>query len=146
MGELPQITVLTYDDAKVQLIALLQRDLARHKAKRFASIGEGFDELASAIPRNQPPRFNKLLVALSFWDAWINACHHDWPTARGVPAKEEWPILAQELIDRLIYDQEIVNGEIARFGLSPWREVRRLFADTFRNDPETLDKLPPHLK
>ncbi len=62
------------------------------------------------------------------------------------PSIDEWPTLAQELIDLLISDQEILNGEIARFGLTPGREVMKWFMDTFQNDPEMLNSIPPHLK
>ena len=63
--------MLTYEEARARMIETLRRDAAVHDAGRYDEIGGDYDQIAAAMPRNGGPAFNKLLVALSFWDSWI---------------------------------------------------------------------------
>lgn len=135
--------MLTYDEARERLIEGLSRDVALHEIGDFMALGKGFEDLAAVIPRDQPPTFNKLLVALSFWDAWINFRNHQWPDVDRFPSKDEWPVLARELIGALQNNQEIMVGAIAQFGLQPWREAAAAIRELLRDRPEIVNMLPP---
>jgi hypothetical protein len=134
--------MLTYETAKAQIVAALGRAVTSHERGDYAAVGEGYDALAPFVPRDQPPRFNKILVALSYWDAWIRAGKNGWPENEDI-RKDEWPQLAREVIALLNEDKEILIGRIARLGLTPWRETEEWFRDYLRDHPELLDPLPP---
>src|SRR5437867_3303143 len=123
------------------MIEALNRDAVAHERGDYVELGAGFDDLAALIPRDQAPRFNKILVALSFWDAWIHARDRGW-RRRGDPTKDDWPLLARTIVEHLEADHELHVGQIARFGLRPWRETEKWFREYVRDHPEILDHFP----
>ena len=134
--------MLTYEKAKAEIVTGLSRAVAAHERGDYAALGEGYDDLAPLVPRDQPPRFNKILVALSYWDAWIRAGKNGWPEKDDI-RKDEWPQLAREVIALLSEDREILIGRVAQLGLTPWRETEKWFRDYLRDHPELVDLLPP---
>ena len=134
----------TYEIAKAKLIDVLNQHADAHERGEYSSLALGFDHLAEAIPRNQPPRFNKLLVALSFWDGWIRARNNSWSEVHEIQ-KDEWPELARSISVFLKDDKDILIGRVARFGLKPWRETKRSLLEIAREHPEIIDLLPPEL-
>lgn len=132
--------MLAYNDAKDRMVEVLRRDAHLHGAGRYDEVGAGFDELATSIPRHGAPEFNKLLVALSFWDAWIDDRNRRWASWRGI-AENDWPVLAVELAAILEQDHEIVDGRVLRFGHSPFRESIASMSEDAKRHPEIRDLL-----
>ena len=74
-------------------------------------IGAAFDEFDSNLPRGAGPEFDKLHVALRFWDEWVYARDHDWRTP--VPARrDEWPQLALRIADALETGEDVTGPAV----------------------------------
>lgn len=105
--------MFTYEQAKGFLIEHLHQDADHHTSGRFSLIGKQFDEFDANLPRDAGPEFDRLHVALDFWDSWQDARNHEWqhyPQIR----QEDWPQLAKSIVadisaDRDIQDQLIVE-------------------------------------
>ena len=67
------------------------------------SIGEGYEEYDSNLPRDGRPEFKKLFIALNFWDSWQDARNHEWRYYEGI-SESDWPRLAKILIDDIKED------------------------------------------
>ena len=70
---------MLYQEAKERLIAGLLRDVAAHEAGRYEDIGADYDKFDRELPRGMDPEFDKLHVALHFWDGLIYARGRNWP-------------------------------------------------------------------
>ena len=70
-----------------------------------------------ALPRVDDARWDKVFVALSFWDGWIDASNHEWKYYEPIQ-KDDWPRLVDEIARSLREDREVTNSVILkRFGL-----------------------------
>ena len=98
----------SYLETKQRFIDNLNRDALAHGAGRYSEIGKGFDDLDGDLPRNQGPEFEKLFVALNFWDGWIDARNHEWRHYKGIE-ESDWPRLAMEITKSLSEDSEITD-------------------------------------
>ncbi len=98
--------MLTYSEAKQLFIDGLTRDSIAHESGRFKDVGAGFDTLNAELPRNQGPEFDKLFIALNFWDGWVDARNHDWKYYEGI-RQSDWPQLAKGIVAALSKDCEI---------------------------------------
>jgi hypothetical protein len=103
-----EVIDLNYVEAKKQITDSLLRCAEAHEAGRLADIEEGFDAVDRALPRGREPEFDKLHVALNFWDGWIDASNHNWKYYEGINA-EDWPRLARQLAATLKEDQETTD-------------------------------------
>ena len=65
---------MTYDDARMQLADWLDRHACASADRPY----EGYNETDLALPRGQGPKWDKVFIALHFWDGWIDASNHDW--------------------------------------------------------------------
>lgn len=83
------------DAARDALVAHLRDDAAMHDAERFDAIGRRFDGIENHFPRGVAPELAALHVALAFWDGWIDARNHGWPS--GPIARTAWPALARSV-------------------------------------------------
>jgi len=63
-----------------RFIAGLEAAARSHETGDFPAISAGYDQLDGELPRNAGPEFDKLHVALHFWDGWIDARNHDCDT------------------------------------------------------------------
>jgi hypothetical protein len=135
-------TVLSYEDAKSRIVEALERDAAAQERGDYEALGNDFDSIAAAIPRDQPPRFNKILVALSFWDGWIHARDRAWKSHSKIQ-QAEWPVIAREVVQFLQSDAELNFSQASVFGLKPWRETKKWFEEYLRENPHLRDLLPP---
>ena len=102
------LRVLDYDEARKAFIAELTRDAEAHEAGRYEEIGAEFDRVDSDLPRGQGPAFDKLLIALDFWDCWIDARNHNWQYYKGINERD-WPMLARTIVKALESDEDITN-------------------------------------
>ena len=99
---------LSYSEAKQHMINALIRAADAHENARLAEVDVSYDNLDGELPRNVGPEFDKLFLALSFWDGWIDARNHDWEYYKGIRA-EDWPRLARGIVADLEADREITD-------------------------------------
>ncbi len=103
--------MFTYSEAKKYLLDSLTQDIASHTRGEFKKIGEGFDVFDQNLPRNSGPEFNKLFLALNFWDCWQDARNHEWRYYKGL-SQADWPRLAKIIIKDIEEDHEITSSII----------------------------------
>lgn len=123
-----------YREIRDQLVEQLLNDALAHEVGRIGDIGIGFDEIETALVGKQTEEFNRLRVALEFWELWIDARNHDWRLHKPLVG-EDWPLLAREIAGDLEADRDIRNSRFLAmmepqppFG-QPLREwFRRVFA------------------
>jgi hypothetical protein len=96
----------SYAEIKQLFIDGLSEDASAQEAGSFKDVGTSFDEVDGLLPRDQGAEFDKLFIALHFWDGWIDARNHDWRYYKGIE-KSDWPILAKGIVAALSEDQEI---------------------------------------
>jgi hypothetical protein len=104
---------LKYLEAKQAFIDGLSRDVDAHEAGRYEEVGAGFDDLEAALPRGHGPEFDKLFIALNFWDGWIDSRNHNWLYYKGIE-QSDWPVLARSIVKSLEADQEISGPMVLR--------------------------------
>ncbi|RKY15560.1 MAG: hypothetical protein DRQ55_19365 [Planctomycetota bacterium] len=100
--------MFTYDQAKAFVIQHLAEDADHHDLLDFPRIGEHFDEFDYNLPRGAGAQFEKLHVALTFWDSWQDARNHDWQYYPKIK-REDWPRLAQSIVADVSADRDIQN-------------------------------------
>ncbi len=121
-----------YGEVKQQMIQGLEAAAQAHEAGNLPAIEEGYDDIDAVLPRDRGPEFNKLFVALHFWDGWIDARSHEWRYYKGIKA-QDWPELARAIVEDLRNDRNITDERVLRhFRLSPpwpslWTRIRNLF-------------------
>jgi hypothetical protein len=105
--------MLTYTEAKQALIDKLSRDAVAHESGRYRDIGGAFDELDANLPRDGGPEFDQLLIALAFWEGWIDARNHDWLYYDEI-GRDDWPVLARRMVESMAEAREITEPSILR--------------------------------
>ena len=103
--------MLTITAARTSLAEQLLLDASAHDAGRYDSIGRRFDGLEHAFPTGAEPAMTKLRIALTFWDAWIDARNHGWQPTSGIQ-QAEWPALARAVAADLAADREISDAKV----------------------------------
>ena len=102
-----------YDEFRQRFIAALDAARRAQESRDLAAVEVGHKELDALLPRNAGPTFDKLHIALSFWDGWIDARNHDWLYYEGIRA-EDWPWLARGIVDDLRNDHEISDQRVLK--------------------------------
>ena len=129
--------MFTYEEAKKFAVDNLLRDAEFHESGYFQRVGENYDEYDAELPRTDDPRFDKLHIALNFWDGWQDSRNHDWLFYKGIE-KDDWPRLARTIIKSITADQDITESLILEhFDLRQPREgvfskLRKVFSE--KND------------
>ena len=105
-----------YDRARHFAAAALRAEAEAQESGRPEEVGASFDTFDANLERGAGPEFDKLHVALRFWDEWVYARDHDWRTP--VPARRgEWPQLARGIAERLEADEDVSDSAIlSKFG------------------------------
>ena len=112
---------MTYDDAR----NILAEWLDRHATVEPSQPYEGHEDIDAALPRNRDPRWDKVFIALHFWDGWIDATNHAWRYYEPLQ-QSDWRHLARELAADLRADREITNPVVlGRFNFRPSGEAKR---------------------
>ncbi len=102
--------MMTYQEARDELVKQLRQDAAAHEAEQYDAIGRRFDALEHRFPRGTAPELGRLHIALTFWDGWVHARNHGWPP--GPIGTDEWPTLARAIAEDLAADRDIADGKV----------------------------------
>jgi hypothetical protein len=97
-----------YAAARAALALHLRGDATAHEAGRVDAVGRRFDAMERTLPRGATPDLTKLRIALTFWDAWIDARNGGWPSSTDIP-RSEWPRLARLIASDLTDDRDITD-------------------------------------
>jgi hypothetical protein len=100
---------LIYSEAKQQMINGLLQAASAHEAGRLQGVATSYDALDANLPREAGPEFDRLLIALNYWEGWIDARNHNWQYYEGM-READWPQLARSIVADLEADREITNG------------------------------------
>lgn len=103
--------MFTYSQAKKYVVESLAQDIGNHDRGEFKKIGEGFDVFDQNLPRASGPEFNKLFLALNFWDCWQDARNHEWRYYKGI-SQADWPQFARMIIKDIEEDKDITSSII----------------------------------
>ena len=116
-----------YDDLRRGLADALDSAAQAQAAGSLSQISARYDEFDASIPRTDNPRFQKLHVALNFWDAWIDSSNHDWRYYDELSG-ESWPGLARTVAQELRADHEIGSEQVLRLWTLRTRSGRGFWA------------------
>lgn len=106
-----------YDDVRTRLADALELATAA-ESTGLHLVSAGYDELDGLVPRGADPRYDKLHVALQFWDRWIDSSRHDWLHYEGM-TKDSWPALGRTIVDDLRADRDIQSAQVLRLVRPP---------------------------
>lgn len=96
---------LQYDELRERFASHLERAAEAQQADNVAGLENGYDALDAILPRGEGAEYDKLHIALNFWDGWIDARNHDWQYYEGI-GEHDWPQLARILAADLRADRE----------------------------------------
>jgi hypothetical protein len=102
---------LTSEAARKALAGYLLTDAAAHEAGRYDAIGRSFDGFEHAFPEGDDVSLIDLRMALTFWDAWIDARNHGWQPTAGIQ-QEEWAALARGISADLTAQRDIADPRV----------------------------------
>lgn len=133
--------MLTSEAARQALAGHLVTDATAHDAERFDAIGRRFDSFEHAFPEGDDASLIDLRMALTFWDAWIDARNHGWQPTAGIQ-QGEWAALARGIAADLTAKREIADARVRELfdARSPGRADRvKILAGRLRgrSDPRT---------
>jgi hypothetical protein len=132
------LTLLTSEAARQALAGYLLTDATAHEAERYDSIGRRFDSFEHAFPEGDDASLIDLRMALTFWDAWIDARNHGWQPTAGIQ-RGEWAALARGIAEDLTARREITDARVRELfdARSPGRADRvKLLAGRLRGRSE----------
>ena len=69
---------MTYDAWRDRLATALESAAEAHDRGDLTTIDAGYEEIDALLPRGAGPEYDKLHIALHFWDGWGDARNHDW--------------------------------------------------------------------
>ena len=133
--------MLTSEAARQALVGYLVTDAAAHEAERFDAIGRRFDGFEHAFPEGDDATLIDLRMALTFWDAWIDARNHGWQPTAGIQ-QGEWPALARGIAADLTANREIADARVRELfdARNPGRADRvKLLAGRLKERSEPSD-------
>jgi hypothetical protein len=96
----------SYQELRVAMAAALRSEAEAQEAGRPEAVGARYDGFDAALPRDGGPEFRKLLMALEFWDEWLDERNHGWPNFYGV-GETDWPVFARRIAADLEADREL---------------------------------------
>jgi hypothetical protein len=112
-----------YDRIRIRLTEALKRDSVLHESRRYEELGRDFLKFESRLRQGGDHRFEKLIVALRFWDAWILARNTDWLEHDHIPERL-WGTLAKAVAADLDADRDVSDPRVrASFDLSTTLEL-----------------------
>ena len=104
--------MMTYAEARDTLVTQLLQDAAAHDAGQYDAVGRRFDAVEHRFPTGTAPELGRLHIAITFWDGWVHARNHGWPS--GPIVEDEWPGLARAIAADLQADRDLTNEKVLR--------------------------------
>ena len=105
---------IDYDRARSLIIKRLKRDQGFHQQGLYEKMGEIDDDFDREFPRGAAD----LMIAWTFWDAWMAERNQGFPDSYSGITKDSWPQLAEQLIGQLEMKAAITDPNIlAHFDL-----------------------------
>ena len=133
--------MLTSEAARQALAGYLLTDATAHEAGRYDAIGRRFDSFEHAFPEGDDESLIDLRMALTFWDAWIDARNHGWQPTAGIQ-QDEWAGLARGIAADLTARRDIADARVRELfdARSPGRADRvKLLAGRLRKRSESSE-------
>ncbi len=93
------MTTHTVDQERARALILkrLKRDKIFHERLEFDKMGEVHDDFDREFPKGH----TDLMIAWTFWDAWINERNQGFPGFYAGISKEAWPRLSAHVIEKI---------------------------------------------
>ena len=99
---------IDYDRARSLIIQRLKRDKGFQEQGCYEKMGEIDDDFDREFPRGSAD----LMLAWTFWDAWMAERNQGFPNSYSGITQESWPQLAQQLIGQLEKKAAITDPNI----------------------------------
>ena len=94
-----------YENSRSLILKRLKRDQQFHRQGQYEKMGESYDDFDEKFPTDFPD----LMIAWTFWDAWIDERNQEFPNLYSGITKKDWPDLAQYIIDQLEKKQPVIH-------------------------------------
>ncbi|RYZ77780.1 MAG: hypothetical protein EOP05_00515 [Proteobacteria bacterium] len=94
----------------LKLADAILRETTIHEIGRFAELGQHFDEFES----NSDASSEAYVLALNFWEAWIDERDHDFANFYGIE-REAWPNIAVEVLKYLRSGEMPTHPNLIKF-------------------------------
>ncbi len=112
----------------------LRKAVELHDAGEYRALYTLYDETASEVSSLRGISNRQVNIALTFMDSWGDSGGHDWLYYKGIE-KNDWPKLAQEIIEVLETGGEIMNTLILEhFDLSDRPSLLRRIKGIFKHE------------
>lgn len=107
----------------------LRKATELHNTGNYDDLRRMFDETSSEISGEHTTR--EINIGLAFLDSWGDSSGHDWLYYEGIE-KDDWPRIAEEIIEAIESGREITNTKILKhFDLPPrtsmWQRIKGVF-------------------
>ncbi len=113
---MPQLKKFDYQTSRILIIKRLKRDQILHTQNAYDKMGLDYDDFDEHFPDNPPD----LMIAWTFWDAWMSEVKQGFPGFYEGINQEKWPKLAEYLIVQLEKKEAIKEPLIlSHFDFSP---------------------------
>ena len=96
---------IDHQRARDLILRRIKRDKIFHEQGQWEKMGESCDDFDAEFPRGYPD----LMIAWTFWDAWIEERNHGFPNLYEGITKESWPQLAAHIIEQLEKKEKITQ-------------------------------------
>ena len=101
------------ESTKIFLIQHLNQCIEAHNAGEFQKLNDGYDFFEENLINDDPNFDGIIFIASHFWREWIISYQYKWKYSEGSITKNEWPVLAQNVID-ILRDRDVkLNRKIA---------------------------------
>ena len=101
------------EDTKKILAHHLGNCILAHNAGDFEKLSEGYEFFSNELIRNDPDFDGIIFIAERFWEEWIVSYEYKWKYSQGLITKDEWLVLAQNVIDILMNKDVQLDNKIA---------------------------------
>ena len=119
-------------DEKIKELAInsLENAIRVHEhgpLKSCAEIDEIGDRYEEAIDKLNEPIADSLYITMELLSGWCDSCYHDWQFYPGLN-QNDWPLLAQELLENLQNNKEITNQKLKDFRPKPQKQGKGIIS------------------
>ncbi|MGK0297996.1 MAG: hypothetical protein ACI9XC_001614 [Gammaproteobacteria bacterium] len=117
-----------YEEARNLAILSIEKALIAHGNDDVFSIEDDLEEFDLLIPRDEIVANSLLFLTLEFWSGWSDSAIHGWYFYEPLE-KDDWPRLAQILLNDLKTNTEVTNQEIvSQFSVFPKTKSDSIFS------------------